>query len=182
MFVFSGLLGELCKALGGTGENVTSLAACKSCHLPVRGLAKKKNKKGGILVIPTGVTAGLGGLSSSPLLCFSATQQPRDAFLPGPQGMGWVYTALTAAACRGANIPQTTKITGAGFSKPAKYRKPDKPRRIVLQQGRAARGCLGCVPRGVPAPSDSAPHGAEGLGRPRCSGTAAKLRPRVLPS
>lgn len=149
---------------------------------PCEGACQKKTKKGGILVIPTGVTAGLGGLSSSPLLCFSATQQPRDAFLPGPQGMGWVYTALTAAACRGANIPQTTKITGAGFSKPAKYRKPDKPLRIVLQQGRAARGCPGCVPRGVPAPSDSAPHGAKGLGRPHCSGTAAKLRPRVLPS
>lgn len=142
----------------------------------------KKKQKGWDIGDTHWCDSRLGGLSSSPLLCFSATQQPRDAFLPGPQGMGWVYTALTAAACRGANIPQTTKITGAGFSKPAKYRKPDRPLRIVLQQGRAARGCPGCVPPGVPAPSDSAPHGAEGLGRPHCSGTAAKLRPRVLPS
>lgn len=68
---------------------MTSLAACESCHLPVRGLAKKK-QKGWAIGDTHRCDSGLGGLSSSPPLCFSATQQPRDAFLPGPQGMGWV--------------------------------------------------------------------------------------------
>lgn len=53
---------------------MTSLAACESCHLPVRGLAKK-NKKDGLLVIPIGVTAGWGDSQAVP----PCVSQPRSS-------------------------------------------------------------------------------------------------------